>query len=447
MAWLYSPLLPSAPLLTGATSATALPGVGLVVTVGQIPVSTGVVSPSVGAVGVNTTTTGPIIYVAPEAINTHVPGLYTELKQSVAGAGLVVTVGQLPTVTDISESPAATPGVGLVTAAGLIPGEYLELKQAVDVGLVTTAGQIPTMLKNVALLPAVGLVATVEQIPGESLELKQGVAVGLAVTGGQIPGESLELKQGVGVGLAVTGGLVPAALKDDQIGPTSGLATMAGLAPTLTTELKQAVDVGLAIVQGQIPAYGVAGEATALPGVGLVTTVGQIPSESLELKQAISVGTASAAGLVPGEYLELKQGVDVGLAIAQGLVPTIQSGVDVVATITPDVGLVATVELTPTLAVEVDKPRGHVTTKRRRRGKTPVYDLSQTAVAVVKLPYELTPQPIAYFDPAPVAIAGIDTSAVATIDGQLAVLEEQKRLTARRRREEEEVITLWLRAA
>jgi hypothetical protein len=290
-----------------------------------------------------------------------------------------------------------------VTTVGQIPGESLELKQAVTVGLVTTVGQIPGESLELKQSVGVGLVATVEQIPGEYRELNQGVGVGLAIMQGlaptipvgveatatpgvglvtavgQIPDEYRELKQGVAVGLAVTGGLVPAALKDDQIGPTSGLATMAGLAPTLTTELKQAVDVGL--------------------------------------------------------------------AIAQGLVPAIQSGADVVATITPDVGLVATVELTPTLAVEYDKPRGHVTTKRRRRGKTPVYDLSQTAVAVVKLPYELTPQPIAYFDPAPVAIAGIDTSAVASIEGQLALLEEQKRLTARRRREEEEVITLWLRAA
>jgi len=120
----------------------------------------------------------------------------------------------------------------------------------------------------------------------------------------------------------------------------------------------------------------------------------------------------------------------------------------VTGTALPDVGMVIADGLAPALAVEYDKPRGHVATgKKRRRGKTPVYDLSQTMTAVVKLPYELTPQPIAYFDPAPIAIAGIDTAAVATIEGQLTVLEEQKRQTAKRRREEEEIITLWLRAA
>ena len=443
---------------------TTKPTVGLVtagLSGGLVPVSVGYVFPSVGAVGVNNTTTGPIIYVVPAAINTHIPVVTGYVFPPV---GAVATVTQLPTVTDISVAPAATPAVGLVTAGlagGLVPAELRELKSGIGVGLVTAGlggGLIPGELRELKDGIDVGLVTAGLAgglIPALKVEFKQGVGVGLVTAAGQIPGEYRELKETISVGLVtagLAGGLIPALLKNQALAPTVGLVTAGlagGLVPGELRELKQAVGVGLAIAQGQIPTFGVVGEATAIAGRGEVVAAGLVPALLKDDAVGPTAGLAVVGGLVPALATELKQLVDVGLAIAQGLIPVMDTGAVVVTgTALPDVGMVIADGLAPALAVEYDKPRGHVATgKKRRRGKTPVYDLSQTMTAVVKLPYELTPQPIAYFDPAPIAIAGIDTAAVATIEGQLTVLEEQKRQTARRRREEEEIITLWLRAA
>jgi hypothetical protein len=249
------------------------------------------------------------------------------------------------------------PGVGLITAVGLVPTLLLELKQTIGVGLVSTVGQIPVAMG--ADQPGLGAISASGLIPALLTERLIAPSVGA-------------------VGIA---GLVPAALTDGALGPSAGLATLGGLAPSLFTELLVTPDVGLALLEGRQPVVdtgGVVVEATALPGVGLVMLGG----------------------------------------------------------------------LEPTLTVEYDKPRGHVTVKKRRRGRAqPVYEESRGAIAVAKLPPELTPTPVAYWDPPADAIAGIDTAALASVESSLRNLEASQARIARRRREEEEIIALWLRAA
>jgi hypothetical protein len=180
------------------------------------------------------------------------------------------------------------PGVGLVTAAGLVPGEYRELNQGTVTGIVSTGTLSPVVTGVV--FPGVGAVATVEQAPtiasvltvlpgvGSAIaegrvpgfagilrphdpnlltELKQDVGVGSVNTVAQLPGEYRELNQPVGVGLAVTEGRLPTVSGESGVegstAPGSGLVTTGGLAPTLEKELVQEVGLGSAVIQGLLP--------------------------------------------------------------------------------------------------------------------------------------------------------------------------------------------------
>ncbi len=208
------------------------PAIGATTAAGLVPVVTGFVFPAVGA----TTASGLAVDVRYRLEVT----LLTELKQNVA-VGLATTLGRLPVIPEPPVEATTLPGVGLVTAAGLVPDEYRELTQPI----------------------AVGAAATVGQIPDEYRELNQGVAVGLVSTGGQIP----------------------SLLGDGAIGPTQGLVTTGGLAPGLFTELRQGTGIGLAVLEGRLPVVStgdVEVEGTALPGVGLVTLIGAEPSLVVE---------------------------------------------------------------------------------------------------------------------------------------------------------------------
>ena len=386
----------------------------------------GVIKPGVGAVAA-----GSVVAAIP-------PTIVNTVNTAAPGVGLATAAGLVPVVTGV-----VTPDVGAIRGQSWITGPVVYVAPAAinthipvvsgyvfpNVGAVSTVGQVPT------LVGTTGVEATA--LPG----------VGAVNTVGQIPAELRDLTQTVGVGLVSTAGLVPAALKEDQIGPQVGAATVAGLAPALVTELKQTVGVGLATAVGQVPAE--QRDKLLAVGVGLATMGGLSPAALGVDQVGPSTGLATMAGLAPALATELKQGVDVGLAVIQGLVPVVDTGAAVVeVTALPDVGMVTTVGLAPTLAVEYDKPRGHVKTGRKRRSRTrPVYEETLSAAPVISVSPELRPAPAAYFDPAAVAIAGIDTHAVAKIEGQLAVAEAVELQRKRRRREEEELIALWLRAA
>jgi hypothetical protein len=330
------------------------------------------------------------------------------------GVGAVSIAGLAPTVSSgESVEGTALPGVGLVTAAGQIPGEYRELKQTVGlggigcvgqapgelitlnqgcgVGLITTAGLIPELLRLTNVLPGVGLVTTVGQIPDEHRELKQGVGLGEIGCVGQVPGEHTTLNQSCGVGLAGTVGHVPALLRDGALGPEQGLLTLSGLAPALYTELKQDVGVGLAITEGRLPTVSGGGEVlgTAEPGVGLVAT-----------------GT-----LAPALGAELILEVGVGLATTEGQVPT--------------------------AAGDAEVPRGHVRT--RDYGRAYIPETSETAAVSVVV----APPPPVFVDP-PHSSFVVDTTAA---QAKVSRLEARRARIARMRREEEELIAILMRAA
>lgn len=241
--------------------------------------------------------------------------------------------------------------------------------------------------------------------------------------------------------------------------PGVGLVTTVGQIPDEYRELNQGVGVGLVSTTGQIPV--VAG--FVFPDVGLVSTVGQIPGEYRELNQGVGVGLAVIGGLapsllqdgaigptqgltilegrVPSLYTELVITPPVGLAILEGRGPTISTGDVVEATATPGVGLVTLSGTEPTLAVEYDKPRGHVIRKRRRSSKIYQYDLSESAAVSVP---EIAMQPVQIVELEPEPIAAIDTSET---EAKITLLETRRSRIARMRREEEELIAILLRAA
>lgn len=207
-----------APTLLGELAIT--PTVGLVSTVGQIPTMQGsspveaTALPGVGLVSVNTTITGPVIYVAPEPVNTHAPILYTELVQEV--------------------------GIGLVSTVGQIPEEQRDLIQPVGVGGVSTVGQVPSELRDLTQIPTVGLVTTGGQVPTELLDGAIGPTQGAVSAQGRAPTLSLETNITPSRGLVLIEGRTPAVAGDGEVlgtaEPLTGAVSVQGLVPTFVTE-------------------------------------------------------------------------------------------------------------------------------------------------------------------------------------------------------------------
>jgi hypothetical protein len=306
------------------------------------------------------------------------------------------------------------------------------------------------------ITPGLGLVTTAGQVPGEYRELNQAIGLGIAAVVGQIP-VAMGADQ-PGVGAISAGGLIPSLLTELLITPTVGAVGVAGLVPSVFADVPLQPGLGQVTADGLIPTLVL--EAIVTPGVGAIIAIGlqaemvepkntHEPTLWTELRQNIGAGLATLDGLAPSLLTELLVSPDVGLALLEGRQPVVDTGgVVVEATAEPGVGLVTLGGLDPSLTVEYDKPRGHVTVKKRRRGRThPVYEESRGAIAVVKLPPELTPTPVAYWDPPADAIAGIDTAALASVESSLRNLEASQARRSKRRREEEEIIALWLRAA
>lgn len=276
---------------------------------------------------------------------------------------------------------------------------------------------------------------------------------------------------------------------DGGINPGVGLATMAGLAPTVVdqspSEAITAPGVGLVSTVGQIPVVegdvfpgvGLVStvgqipvvEGDVFPGVGSVVTVGQIPDEYRELNQNIGLGSAAIGGHAPecgGEnyigcgaglgimegrqpdlYLERIIEPGVGTAILEGRLPTVvgDSGAPgVEATALPGVGLVTLDGQLPTLAVEYDKPRGHVKGRRSRYYGPEYVELSNSLEPVVSL---TAPQPFiteVVADFRPDEVLKIDTSGT---EYRISQIEARRALIAKRRREEEDLMAILMRAA
>jgi hypothetical protein len=264
------------------------PASGLVSTVGQIPVMQGsdgveaTALPGVGSVVVNTTITGPVIYVEPGPVNTHAPTLYTELQQTI-GVGLVTAVGQIPTEVGTTDSTGtALPGVGSISTVGQIPDELRDLTQTPSVGLVIAAGLAPSELRELTQTPSVGLVTINGLTPTELPDRAIGPQQGLATAQGLAPTLYLERTitpaQGLSTAVAQAASLSGIAAAQINV----GAVTTEGRAPTLYLERSITPAVGLVLTEGQAPALAGDGEVfgTALPEVGLVSLVGLAPTLS-----------------------------------------------------------------------------------------------------------------------------------------------------------------------
>jgi hypothetical protein len=297
------------------------------------------------------------------------------------------------TITEAAAGTTASPGVGALTLAGLVPTILLPQLVSTALGLLVATGLAPTAKVDRAIAIGLGQVAASGLAPvvtttnnvtistglgaatltgfAPSLDFRINLATGALTATGfaptvttgagviALPGlgaltatglaPSLDFGIRTGLGALTATGFAPTVLTPRVVTPGVGAATLSGLAPSLDFRIN--LGAGALTLTGLAPTA--IGGVSPFPGVGVLTATGLAPTVTATQNKTVlpGVGAATLSGFVPTVLTPRVVTPGVGAATLTGLVPTILTP----RLVTPGVGAVAAAGLAPTVTATQNK--------------------------------------------------------------------------------------------